>query len=206
MAGVQVVARFDDGSPAVVQAVHGSGGVVVLGSSWSPQDGQFALSSKFVPWMNALLEASTGQVEGRRQVVCGDRVALPPGARAVRCPDGRVEQVQSDSWFSGTGDPGIYVVQPVGRRFAVNMASEESRTQAVPEERLQALGLPLGDREGASGGGVVGGGADRHLEAAQVEGRQKTWRWLVALALGLVGLETVVSAVVSLQKGRGNAS
>jgi hypothetical protein len=195
---VQVVARFDDGAPAVVQVGVGKGSVVVLGSSWSPQDGQFALSSKFVPWMNALLEASSAQVEGRRMVVCGDRVPMPSGAEAVRCPDGRMESVQAGGVFSGTTEPGVYEVQPMGYGFAVNMASEESRIQPVSEDRLRGLGLPLAAWEGLGTPGEARN--ERQLEAVQLEGRQKMWRWLVALALGFVGVETVVSAVVSGRK------
>ncbi len=191
---VEVLARFDDGSPAVAQARLGAGAVVVLGSSWSPQDGQFALSSKFVPWMNALLEVSSGRAEGPKLAVCGDRLPVPAGADSVRFPDGRVEPVEKGGFFAGTREPGVYEMQPVGQKIAVNMAGEESRTQPVSMDRLQSLGLPLAARE------ETGGGSARDLEAVQVEGRQKLWRWLVVFALGCVGVETAVSAVVSGRK------
>ena len=188
---MEVLARFDDGSPAVAQARLGAGAVVVLGSSWSPQDGQFALSSKFVPWMNALLEVSSGRAEGPKLAVCGDRIPVPPGVDSVRFPDGRVEPVEKGGFFAGTRKPGVYEMQPVGQKIAVNMAGEESRTQLVSMDRLQSLGLPLAAREEAGGGGAL------DLEAVQVESRQKLWRWLVMFALGCVGVETAGSAVVS---------
>ena len=52
----QILARFDDGSPALVEKPVGLGRVVVLASGWNPSDSQLARSSKFVPLMAGLLD------------------------------------------------------------------------------------------------------------------------------------------------------
>jgi hypothetical protein len=193
-AGARVAARFDDGLPAVVEVPAGAGSVVVLASLWSPQDGQFALSSKFVPWMNALLEMSSRAVSKRGRMFVGEEFALPDSVRplSVRCPDGSVVQGVGGQRFGGTQRPGIYEVQPVGVRFAVNVPAAESRTAPLTAGRLAALGLPIAEG-GADVSGTEGRRQREAVEALEVEGQQKGWRWLILGALIFVGAETVVS-------------
>src|SRR5436190_20770480 len=51
-----VGARFDHGDPALLVRALGKGRVYGLTSGWQPDESQFALSSKFVPFIAALLD------------------------------------------------------------------------------------------------------------------------------------------------------
>jgi len=70
----QVLARFDDGSPAVVECRVAKGRVIVLTSSWHAADSQLALSSKFVPLVNGILDHSLQAPPRLPRYEVGDRV------------------------------------------------------------------------------------------------------------------------------------
>src|SRR5262249_47827104 len=53
-----VLAKFDDGSPALAQVAVGKGRLLVLASTWAPADSQLAVSSKFPPLMETMLDWS----------------------------------------------------------------------------------------------------------------------------------------------------
>ncbi|MBL8829935.1 MAG: BatA domain-containing protein [Planctomycetaceae bacterium] len=53
---VRILARFDSGEPAWIEAARGSGRVLVLAHGWQPRESQLGVSSKFVPLMATLVE------------------------------------------------------------------------------------------------------------------------------------------------------
>jgi hypothetical protein len=53
---VRIVARFDSGEPAWIEATHGSGRVLLMASGWQPRESQLGVSSKFVPLLGTLIE------------------------------------------------------------------------------------------------------------------------------------------------------
>src|SRR6185503_14634693 len=71
-----VLAKFDDGSPALVQLSVGKGNLLVLASGWNPTDSQFAVSSKFPPLMQRMLDWSGADSAERFQFLTGD--VIPP--------------------------------------------------------------------------------------------------------------------------------
>lgn len=190
---VRVLARFDTGDPAIFQVPLGKGSVVVFTSSWRPADSQLALSSKFVPLLHGLLEQSRNVPVQKAQYVVGDTVELPPETRSVRMPDG-AEISLVDAPFAGTDEPGVYLATPGGRRFVVNLAPGESRVAPLTSERFSALGVPLA--RNAEGRAAQLAQAEVQKFAA-VEQRQKLWRWLLLVALGVLLLETVIAGRLS---------
>src|SRR5262249_29185719 len=52
----RVLARFDNGDPAVIEKPLDKGNLIVMTSGWSRGDSQLARSSKFVPLMMAMLD------------------------------------------------------------------------------------------------------------------------------------------------------
>ena len=193
LAGARVVARFDSGDPAWLQVPLGRGSVFIFTSSWRPEDSDLALSSKLVPLLHALLEQSSNSPQLGTQYVIGDEVPLPESAEplTVRTPDGATISVTEER-FTATDQPGIYTVEPMGKRFAVNLAPDESRTSPLPADRFSSLGVPktAGDTTAAAlPAAAVAGLHDRELES-----RQKPWRWLVIAALGILFCETLLAA------------
>ena len=156
----EIVARFDDESPAVLSVPKGKGRLVILLSGWQPRDSQLALSSKFVPLLYGLLGEAGVSLEQPAQFVVGDAL-----------PDGVAEK------------PG-FVKTKDGRMLAVNLPPEESRVNPMDLGKLTALGvklksettLPVKDQE--------------RLANEELESRQQYWLIALALLLAVLAIET----------------
>jgi Aerotolerance regulator N-terminal/von Willebrand factor type A domain len=194
--GARVIAEFDRGDPAVLQIPLGRGSVVVIASSWKPADSQLALSSKFVPLLHALLEQSTDIPPTKAQYFVGDIIPMSSSTTgyAVRKPDGTEVRIDSGEPFAATDQPGIYAVSPGGRRFVVNLSPEESRLTPLPLDRFSAMGIPLQKPEVDP---KIAAQRANAAQAFEIEGRQKVWRWLIATALGVLLLETLIAGKLS---------
>jgi hypothetical protein len=198
----RVIARFDNGDPALAQITVGKGTLLVLASGWHPGDSQLALSSKFVPLLYSVLELSGAIKAQALAFTVGDVVDLggvAPGERiSVRKPDGSFVELAADQRkFSGADQPGVYAIGSIrpSFQFAVNLAPEESKTAPLPIEELQKLGVPLNV--------TLAGTQERNarkaaqLQATEIESRQKLWRWLIAATLVVLMVETLVAARLS---------
>ena len=83
-AKTRVLARFENGDPAVLEKPIGKGSVVVMASGWNPDDSQLARSSKFVPMMMALLDRHDTRPFDVEEHTVGDPIALPESKEAGR--------------------------------------------------------------------------------------------------------------------------
>lgn len=193
----RVLAKFDDGDPALVSLPAGRGNLLVLTAGWHPSDSQLALSSKFVPLLYSMLELSGGLKAQAAQYFVGDTVPLSVSnglsAIVVRKPDGREARVAPGSPFAETDLSGIYTVNgtepPV--RWAVNLDPAESQTAPMPLEDLERLGVPL--KAQSLDLAKAEEARRERLQAAELENRQKLWRWLLVAAVTLLLLETFVA-------------
>jgi hypothetical protein len=189
----RVVARFDNGEPALLDRSVGSGRVLALTSGWHPEDSQLALSSKFVPMIGALLDLACGGTEVAESVAVHQPVTLPTKKPdepiVVTTPNGREVRLDAGvTTFTETDQPGIYraKVGSTETRFAVNLSPTESITAPLNLEQLEQRGVRFGtdltraqriDRE-------------RQQRDTELENRQKVWRWLIVAALATLILET----------------
>jgi hypothetical protein len=197
-----VLAKFDNGAPALAQINIGKGTLFVLASSWQPGDSQLALSSKFVPLLYSLLELS-GAIKAQSMAFnVGDPVDISSlhatNVLTVRKPDGTTTQVRPDvKSFAETDMPGVYSVSGVEPpfRFAVNIAPEESRTAPLAMEQLEQLGVPLRVQPVATPAQIAR--REAQLKATELESHQKLWRWLIAATLVILIIETWVAARLS---------
>jgi Mg-chelatase subunit ChlD len=217
-APVRVLAKFDDGSPALTQITVGKGNLLVLASGWNPSDSQFAVSSKFPPFMQMLLDWSGAAAPSRFQFLTGDAIPSPgsagvspaspfasastelaggtpalPGNVQWQKPDGKKETLAAGTPFTGTDLPGIYVATygSKERHFAVNLPLDESRTAPMSPDELARLGVPL---QTPTEFPVVKTPAQQHhLQQAELENRQKIWRWLIVGALLVTFGEIILS-------------
>jgi Aerotolerance regulator N-terminal/von Willebrand factor type A domain len=191
-AATRVVAKFDNGDPALLDRSSGKGRIYVLASGWNPDDSQLALSSKFVPLIGALLDQACGAGQTLAGVAVGQSVSLPANRREsliVHKPGGGEAKVPAEATsFSQTDEPGIYNAGTGAEevRFAVNLAAAESNTTPMALEQLEQLGLRLGQNlTRAERLNQI-----RQQRDTELEGRQKIWRWLIVGALGVLVLET----------------
>jgi hypothetical protein len=190
---LSVVARFDDGDPALLEERVGRGRIFALAAGWTPRQSQLALSSKFVGLMGTLLDLSLGETIRPTLLTTGQPIPLPTAAAEAGCrvttPRGTTEELPAGTTqFVGADTPGIYTVSWGNQSvpLAVNLSDLESQTTPLEVEQLERRGVPLGS---------VPPQTERleqlrQLRDQELESRQKLWRWLLVGALGLVILET----------------
>jgi hypothetical protein len=221
-ANARVLAKFDDRSPALAQIPVGKGNLLVLASGWNPADSQFAVSSKFPPLMQTLLDWSGAATPARSQFLTGDAIPSPgsagvspasssspentklaggtpalPGNVQWQKPDGKREALAAGTPFTETDLPGIYVATFGGkeRRFAVNLSLDESRTAPLSPDELARLGVPL--QTGTEVPVARTQERQRHLQQAELESRQKLWRWLIVCVLAVTFGEIILGGWLS---------
>jgi len=190
--GTSVVARFDNGDPAVLERNFGSGRILAFTSGWQPDDSQLALSSKFVPLMGGLLDLACGGAAVPASVSIGAAVPLPPSRDSfttVFAPDGREIPVpESAATFTATDQPGIYRMNSgaAETRFAVNLPAAESDTAPLDAGQLEQRGVRFGS--GLTRAERIE--RVRQQRDTELEDRQRVWLWLIAAALGVLIFET----------------
>jgi hypothetical protein len=192
----RVLAKFDDGSPALVQFNVGSGSLLVLTSGWNPVDSQLALASKFPPLIQTVLAWSSAAAPSRFQFQTGDAISSPVASGDAvewRKPDGKVRLLSAGTALSETDVPGFYSATFAGkeRLFAVNLPMEESRTAPLSIDEFARLGVPL--QTGPPPTIAMRQENARHLQRAELESRQKLWRWLIVGALAVIFGEMLLS-------------
>lgn len=202
VARARVIARFDSGDPAWMEFPIERGRVFVFASGWHPDDSQLALSTKFVPILFGMLEAD-GNIAGLlpRAYTVGDSIPMPQAATGanstLRRPDRTTSQLAPGTTnLPAITQPGVYTVVSgdTSTRFAVNLDPTESRTQPLPTDDLERLGVRLKEVDPE-----VRPTAERtaELAAAEVEGRQKLWRWCLIAALVAVFLESSLAGWIT---------
>ncbi|VTR96225.1 N-terminal double-transmembrane domain-containing protein OS=Singulisphaera acidiphila (strain ATCC BAA-1392 / DSM 18658 / VKM B-2454 / MOB10) GN=Sinac_0403 PE=4 SV=1: BatA: VWA_2 [Gemmata massiliana] len=191
LTGARILARFDDGDPAVLEKAVGRGRFVVFTSGWQPADSQLARSSKFVPMLTGLLELRAGRATVDTNYRIGDRVPLQPASAVtdVRKPDGSTAALAPEATsFDGTDQPGVYTLETAAglRTFAVNLDPAESLTAPLPVETLEQFGCRLAKRGADDQRAAI----ERQQRNAELERNQAIWRILILAAVAVLLVET----------------
>jgi hypothetical protein len=185
-----VLAKFDDGSPALVELSVGKGHLLVLTAGWQPRDSQLAVSSKFPPIMQTMLDWSGAAPVGRCQFQIGESIPSPPnvtGSIEWTKPDGIKVTLAAGAPFNEIDQPGIYTATFGGtqRAFAANLPANESRTTPLLPDELARLGVPLKTELTVSTSPIANQQREMRLHQAELERRQKLWRWLIVAVLAV---------------------
>ena len=216
-----VLARFDDGSVALAELRLGRGRVLVWTTSLDSFWNDLALQPVYLPFVHRLAEYLSGRGEALPWFVAGqvvdvadpealetaglvsteaaglveglDQVALSPmgGNLALPAVDGPRYLPLEEHGFYTVRQPGTDPDRPFV--IAVNVDLEESNLGRVePDELALQIEAPA----------IVDDGSPRLTQAVELqredqERRQSLWRWLLAAALALFALETVISNWVS---------
>jgi hypothetical protein len=198
----RVLARFDDGDPAIVEFSIQRGNVIVFASGWQPADSQFARSSKFPMLMFRLLEHSTKLTPRLEGQVVGSALVWPTMSQAeasatgtARLPDGtELSSLPTDVPFPATATPGLYQLMVPGRseQIAVNLAADESRTNPLTLEQLESFGLQMKGRERPEDPQRQRQ-RQRQLQLVELEQSQKLWQQILVVVIALLLLETFLT-------------
>lgn len=192
----QIVARFDDGGPAIWRRAIGDGELLVFGSGWDPSSSQLALSNKFVPLLETILKDAMPAPLRTKGYIVGERVDLTDTVQgnevSITRPDGEVVKLGAGNQvFAATDLPGIYNVSDgtATTSFAVNVAPDESRLEPIGIELLEQFGVAVGVQSTQAEELE----AQRSLKDRELEQQQKIWKWLLLVALALLAAEMGLS-------------
>ncbi len=191
-----VLARFDDEDPALVEQSIGDGKMWVLAAGWQPEASQLALSTKFIPLIFGMFDSSTTSLEHSNHYSVGDKVSLEPSPTTqITLPDGQTIPMRSPPDFQTFDRPGIYsiVSGESTSSIAVNLESAESQTDMIGADALERFGVNLG----ATPSTAVELASQRQLRDRELESRQRLWQWLLVAALALLGVETLLGGLLS---------
>jgi len=201
--GTEVLVRFDDGDPAVLQfagpAASSKSKTWCFTSGWHPRDSQLSRSSKFVPLMWRVLESALGSAPPSSSQTVGlplRRTFDDHEPRRVLLPDGQEQPWPATTTeFTALNSPGLYRIVGGAQDevIAVNLAPDESRTTALPPEELEAAGVKL-STTAARPTLTLSVDQLRQQQLAELEERQQLWRWILLGVAGLLMLETGLAA------------
>lgn len=197
----RVIAWFDDGDPFLVERSLGQGKLLVATAGWHPADSQLALSTKFVPLIAGLVRRKDGSTVETQQLVY-EPIALPAVRtgqnRQLVTPAGQSVAIAATATAvaaEAIDRPGIFTltVDGVPTPVAVNLPADESRTAPVGVEELERWGVKLGKAMTAEQ--VVE--RQRQLKTAELESKQKLWRWMILAVLGFIAAESIVAGLLA---------
>ncbi|MCG6955153.1 MAG: BatA domain-containing protein [Gemmatimonadetes bacterium] len=220
----RVLARYDDGTPALVEGHRGKGQLLVWTSGLDQFWNDLALQPVYLPFVHQMMEYLSGRGEATPWLTAGQvldladasalesaglaspeaaglgpgvvPIALTPSGAAVPLPDEGPRYLTLE-------DRGFYTVRPAGAEperpflIAVNPDLTESALARLdPAELAAQVTAPATNETG----GPRFGGAET-LRRADLEKRQSVWRYLLYAAFGLLLLDTLLSNWVSRRRG-----
>ena len=137
----RVLARFDDDDPAIWQHDLESGATVLsMSSGWQPRASQLALSTKFVPLINSIVEIAVEVVELDQSLVVGEPIEfaeadLEVGKRMIIKPDGTKEVIEAgQTRFVGVDQPGVYRLVSAEDSSAQELGSDSELDELKTED------------------------------------------------------------------------
>jgi uncharacterized membrane protein len=197
-----VLARFEDGSPALIEGRTGKGRVMLFTSSLGPSWNDLPLTPLYLPFIHQMVRYAGTREEnpwyglGQTFTVAKGKEAAPP---PVDTPAGAR---LSESRLTPDGDllvtarePGFYRLRYNNQPgfAAVNINGAEGDFTKLNFQEFMA---------GVTGGAGTGEGseANRGLSNEEVEGRQRVWWVLLLVALLLLLLESFLARRTKMVK------
>ena len=197
-----VLARFEDGSPALVEGRTGKGRVLLFTSSLGPSWNDLPLTPLYLPFIHQMVRYAGTREEnpwyglGQTFTVAKGKEAAPP---PVDTPAGAR---LSESRLTPDGDllvtarePGFYRLRYNDQPgfAAVNMDGAEGDFTKLNFQEFMA---------GVTGGAGSGEGTDANsgLSNEEVEGRQRVWWAMLLVALLLLLLESFLARRTKMVK------
>ena len=210
-----VLARFENDDPAVwVRRFESGGQVYTFASGWQPIQSQLALSTKFVPLINGLVEIAADLPELDKSLLVGDRIEFPISEQFIKRrlikPDGTAEPIETDQTSFNEADlPGIYRLESAARvpspssegsatetslNFEDNQISDSAFLFAVNVDRAESStgAIPVESIEmfevkvGEQETAATELAQMREMRDRDIESSQKVWKWLIVAALVLL--------------------
>ena len=169
----RVLARFDDGRPAVLERQIDAGISMMLVSAPDMRWNDLPLRAIFLPYLHQTVRYLAVRTEGRTQFLVGGRLPVPEGGQ-LRGPDGKLHEGDV------AAKPGFYaVLDEAGEQtflYAVNRPGGEADPATVAADEIVAA---LVRAEGEMLPAEAEGGVD---DAERPEEESRIW-WYLVLAV-----------------------
>lgn len=194
--GAAVLARYEDGNPALLEATHGSGKILLFTSTFDASWNDLPLTPLYLPLVRQMTR-HLGERDERAWHLLGQSFTVSPAkdgtVPAVDLPTGERlterKQTATGELIVAAQEPGFYRLRfPDKSDFAaVNVDSKESDlTKLNLEEFVAAV-------TGADPKAQTAATATEKLSSEEVESRQRVWWWLLVVALVLFLTEAILS-------------
>jgi hypothetical protein len=208
----QVLARFDDGAPALLERKVGAGRVLLWTSTLNLDWNDMAVKPVFLPFVHTVTKYLADYAEAPASLTVGQVIPAPRhpagrGAAATRggtvavAPSGARVAVESEDGALELNEQGFYDVRTAGAGadaapvLASNVdLSESDLTPMDPRELLAAV-------SGRAPGAPAGLNDARPSDESQAQAQRLWWYLLVAGGLLLAG-ETLLSNRLSTNASR----
>lgn len=194
VAGAEVLARFDDGLPALLERKEGEGKILLVAAPLDTRAGDFPLQSAYLPFLRRLAVHASGRVVAPLWRSSGEAWAVPSGLRepVVESPSGELIRpaTQAGGSVLALTEAGLY------RAYAERVQGEPAAQVAVNAPAQESDLTPMDPRELLLGVGQdsSGAGAGQTATPHEVEGRQRLWRVLLVAVAVLLVMETVLAS------------
>jgi hypothetical protein len=216
----RVLARFDDGSPALVEAAAGQGRILVWTSTLDNFWGDLAVQPIFLPFVHSLTRYAAGYAEPSAWFTAG-QVLDTRGGRATAEADTARGTADPVAAASPAGAPDVIAIAPSGERMrigengllrlaeqgfyqvrgaprrgdltvAVNLDLAEADLSTMDPRELTAAVEPRGDAAVAASAAA--------LRPEERERRQSLWWYLLIAVFLLLATETAFSNRLSRRR------
>jgi hypothetical protein len=190
--GLETLATFDNGHPAILTTRIGKGTLIVLASGWHPGDSQLALSTKFVPLLYGWLAAAGFRHDPAATLLVGDALPLDATqAHTITDPENQTHSLKPGETFT-TRQIGLHKVQnaTLTQTIAVNLPPDEGRVLPLDPQKLAEHGIKLSNVSDTSTASET---TDQRLTATDTEQRQNLWWWFLVALLASLLLETAIA-------------
>jgi hypothetical protein len=201
-ANAAVLARFEDGSPALVEASTGKGRVLLFTSSLGPSWNDLPLTPLYLPFIHQMVRYAGTHEEnawyslGETFTVGKQKEAAPP---AVDTPGGAR---LSETRLTPDGDLLVTAREPGFYRLRYNSTPGFAAVNIDGAEgdftKLNFAEFAVGVTGGA--GSAEGAEANRNASGEEVEGRQRVWWSLLFVALLLLLAESFLARRTKMVK------
>jgi hypothetical protein len=196
-----VLARFEDGSPALIEARTGKGRVLLFASSLGPSWNDLPLTPLYLPFIHQMVRYAGTREESAwyglgQTFTVSKQEAAPP---AVDTPGGAR---LSESRLTPDGDLLVTAREPGFYRLRYNTAPDYAAVNSDGAEgdftKLNFGEFVAGVTGGA--GTAEGSQANRNFSNEEVEGRQRVWWPLLLIALLLLLAESFLARRTKMVK------
>ncbi len=190
----QVLARFDDGLPALLERQEGVGRVLLDVMPLDATSGDFPLQPTYLPFLRGMVLHAAGNAVVPLWRTAGDGWLVPASAHnpVVKAPSEKLLRPDvGDSLSAVTLDEaGFYTVyegRPSGDPLAVVAVNPSARESDLTQ-------MPAGEMLVGVGQDSVKASVMSAATLAEAEGRQRIWRTLLLLAAVMLVVETVMAS------------